>query len=55
VTKFGGWLIVGQDVIGKKLVLVAKFNCNKRYSKNKVQNLIIQSLLIFVLTSMIIV
>jgi len=28
-------LIVGQDVIGQKLVLVAKFNCNKRYSKKK--------------------
>jgi hypothetical protein len=35
VTKCGGCLIVGQDVISQKLVLVAKFNCNKRYSKKR--------------------
>ncbi len=26
---------MGQDVIGQKSVLVAKFNCNKRYSRKK--------------------
>jgi len=53
VIECGGCLIYGTRCDWPKLVLVAKFNCHKRYYQKKVQNLIIPSCLFFIMKSII--